>query len=115
VFDHAGVIGAHSGTNSNMGALFSGHKYDFTKEDERRVATLVSPWRTRMLWDELQEEGYITAGMFPFGDLWGAAYWNSTFHHLAPAKYDIRGRSCKRTRKRAPVNQALNIQRVQLE
>ena len=44
-----------------------------------------------MLWDELQEQGYVTAGAFAFGDLWGATYWNSTFHHIAPAKYDIRG------------------------
>ena len=58
VFDHAGAVGTHSGTNSNMGALFAGRKYDFAKEDERRVATLVSPWQeARMLWDELQEQG----------------------------------------------------------
>jgi|EP01043_Picozoa_sp_COSAG02_P002814 hypothetical protein len=44
-----------------------------------------------MLWDDLAKQGYVTAAAFPFGDLWGAAYWNSTFHHLAPAKYGARG------------------------
>jgi hypothetical protein len=94
VFDHAGVVGTHSGTNSNMGALFAGRKYNFARDDLARVATLVAPWgKTRMLWDELQEQGYVTAGAFAFGDLWGASYWNSSFHHLAPAKYDVRGGS----------------------
>lgn len=46
-----------------------------------------------MLWDDLAEQGYVTAAAFPFGDLWGAAYWNSTFHHLAPSKYGARGSS----------------------
>lgn len=46
---------------------------------------------TRMLWDDLAKQGYVTAAAFPFGDLWGAAYWNSTFHHLAPSKYGARG------------------------
>ena len=44
VFDHAGTVGAHSGTNSNMGALFAGRKYNFVRDDAARVATLVTPW-----------------------------------------------------------------------
>jgi hypothetical protein len=44
VFDHAGAVGAHSGTNSNMGALFAGRKYNFGRDDAARVATLVTPW-----------------------------------------------------------------------
>lgn len=44
VFDHAGAVGAHSGTNSNMGALFAGRKYNFARDDAARVSTLVTPW-----------------------------------------------------------------------
>ena len=93
VFDHAGVVGSHSGTNSNMGALFAGRKYHFQRDDAERVSTLVSPWRGPQLWDELRALGYVTAASFPFGDLWGASYWNSTFDHLRPALFDMRGYS----------------------
>eukprot|EP01043_Picozoa_sp_COSAG02_P010305 COSAG02_NODE_359_length_23842_cov_22.550011_20_plen_855_part_00 len=44
VFDHAGTVGAHSGTNSNMGALFAGRNYNFARDDAARVATLFTPW-----------------------------------------------------------------------